>query len=169
MAQRFACLIDIFVCSIDGEQDTYKIRLFSSQQGPFWFPRSFHFASTFPKQGQVIGRGILRPSSRQQWLVDQVNLVRAEPEINLTKMGLLIPAVGSSRHIAQQENSSSLRQVGDVVRAVVTFLVMVHPSCMHHGVHTALHLLCNHHHETSSVGLDGLQKYVLLYIGFEST
>ena len=29
-------------------------------------------------------------------------------------------------------------------------------------------LLRDHHHETSSLGLDGYQKYVLLYIGLES-
>ena len=34
-------------------------------------------------------------------VVDQLNFVRTEPEINLTKMGLLILAVGSSGHIAQ--------------------------------------------------------------------
>ena len=59
------------------------------------------FASAFSRQGRVICSGILMLLSRQQWLVDQLNLVRTGPEINLTKTGLMIPAVGSSGHIAQ--------------------------------------------------------------------
>ena len=65
-------------------------------------------------------------------------------------------------------NCSSLRQTGDVVRAAVTLSLTVHHACivayMRHCT-----FLRNHHHETSSVRLDGLQKYVLPYIGLEST
>ena len=74
-------------------------------------------------------------------------------------------AEGNSK--LKQENSSSLRQAGDVVRATVTFLVMVHHACiMVYMRHCTF--LRNHHHETNPVRLDGFQKYVLVYIGLES-
>ena len=41
------------------------------------------------------------PLSRQQWLVDQLNLVRTEPENNLTKTGTLIPVIGHNGHIIE--------------------------------------------------------------------
>ena len=64
----------------------------------------------------------------------------------------------------QQEKRSSLCQAGDVVRAAVTFQVTDHHACiMAYMRHCTF--LPNHHHETSSAGLDGFQKYVLLYIG----
>ena len=44
---------------------------------------------------------------------------------------------------------------------------MVHHACiMAYMRHCTL--FHNHHHETSSLGLDGYQKYVLLYVGLES-
>ena len=54
-----------------------------------------------------------------------------------------------------------------LVRAAVTLLVMVCHACiMAYMRHCTF--LRNHHHETSSVELDGFQKYVLLHIGLES-
>ena len=64
----------------------------------------------------------------------------------------------------QQKNSRSLGRAGDVVRAAVTFLVTVHDACIIAYMRLCT-LLCNHHHEASSVGLHGFQKYVLLCIG----